>query len=311
MATWYEQKEQSAGPLRLRFLWLVCRLLGPTAVKLLLYPILAGIYPFAGPARQASRKYLHLLRAYQQQTGRPLSCFHPWTHLKSFADSLVDKINACAGGKQKPTLVIHSNADAVLFAQKIRAQQGCFLICSHIGNIEILQALIQQTGWPMRTMHAFRQMGQNAVFEQFLEEKCPNPNVILHAVEDISIETSAEMNKALQTGQLVMMAADRVSAHSSSHLSARLLNQEIDLPKGVFRFAQMMEHPVFFIGCLKTGKNTYTLYLQHYTPTAKGAQDLPVFAQSYADFCQEQLLRAPQQWYHFFDFFKQADVDNL
>ena len=68
-------------------------------------------------------------------------------------------------------------------------------------------------------------------------------------------------------------------------------------PKGVFVFARLMESPVFFVTCVRTGWNAYEAHFEQ----AGG----DVF-DAYVRFLERETRARPDQWHHFHDFFGHA-----
>ena len=58
----------------------------------------------------------------------------------------------------------------------------------------------------------------------------------------------------------------------------------------------LMEAPVFFVTCLRTGWNSYEVHFE------KGGRDL---LDAYVRFLEKETLSRPDQWYQFYKFFSQ------
>ena len=261
----------------------------------------------------------------------PFSTFHLYRHLLGFAWSLADKFDACTLKKNLPTMSVRDDAGARAFQALIAAKKGAFLISTHLGTIEVLPALAQS---PNRTIeqseqsnnppieqseqspnppieqseqsnnptiipplvHAFQQMGHDAVFTEFFMKHFDTRSFALHAVESIGVETAVEMQAAIGRGELVLMAGDRVSAGSKKTMKQSFLGRPCVWPKGVFTFAKLMESPIFFVTCVRTGWNAYEVHLKQSTLTSSLLAD-------YAAFLEAEVREHPEQWYQFYDFF--------
>ena len=319
---WHTQREQSAGRIRLAILWQLYRLFGKGVLKLACIPVMAFIYPFARPAKKALCDF-HAVLAEFAPSALPKSIFHfPFStfrlyrHLLGFAWSLADKMDACTLKKNLPTMSVRDDAGARAFQALIAAKKGAFLISTHLGTIEVLPALAQS---PNRTIeqlalrsfseggsnnptiipplvHAFQQMGHNAVFTEFFMKHFDTRSFALHAVESIGVETAVEMQAAIGRGELVLMAGDRVSAGSKKTMKQSFLGRPCAWPKGVFTFAKLMESPIFFVTCVRTGWNAYEVHLKQSNQTSSLLAD-------YAAFLEAEVWEHPEQWYQFYDFF--------
>ncbi len=306
-AEWARQGEQSAGRLRILAVWWIYRILGKTAAKLLFVPAFLFIYPFCRAARAALGQYYGVVGA----RGRP------FRHLLGFAWSMIDKTDACSLCKAPPRFSLEGDSGWT--------KGGCFLLSSHLGCIEVLPALrksrigdspqksgdspLSRTG-DSPPVHAFQQMGHDAIFTQIFAERLDHAQLTLHAVEDIGVETAVEMKEAIRRGEIVLMAGDRLPANWGQspndrgqspqtgrvrELRHEFFGRECRWPKGVFRFAALMESPVYAIACVKTRWNAYSVVARQLD-----ASDL---LGGYVAFLEEQTRRHPYQWYQFYPFF--------
>lgn len=276
---WYEQREQSAGRLRICSLWLVYRLLGKRAVQWLLWPVFAFIYPWCRPARAA-------LAEYYRATGvKP----RPFRHLLNFAMSMLDKTDVCTLCKNPPAIEVVGDGGW---------RRGAFLISTHLGCIEVLPALAAPTAAGIPMVHAFQQLSHDAIFTS-LFLKHLNGRFTLHAVEDIGVETAVEMQAELRKGNLVLMAGDRPSAGGTATLTRNFFGRPCRFPKGVFTFARLMEAPVYAITCVKAGRNRYRV------ETRRLAGNL---VDDYVEFLESQTRAHPYDWFQFYPFFTDASL---
>ena len=100
-----------------------------------------------------------------------------------------------------------------------------------------------------------------------------------------------------RTRRTCIMAGDRVSAGSKSVLKHRFMGRDCVWPKGVYRFAKLMESPVFAVTCVSTGWNRYEVHF------AALDQDSSAMLDGFVSFLERETLAYPGQWYQFYDFF--------
>ena len=296
-AEWHEQAEQSAGEFRMRFMWLVYRLFGKSALKAMCVPVMAFIYPFAVGARRAVRGFYEVL-------GMKAGAWRVFRHLLGFAWALADKTDACTLKKDLPAVFARDDDGHRTFKALVESGKGAFVISSHLGTIEVLSALGNQeqaAGGRVPFVHAFQQMGHDAVFMRTFMRHFDSSAMCLHAVEDIGVETAVEMQTAIGRGELVLMAGDRVSAGSAKTLECNFLGRPCRWPKGVFAFARLMEAPIFFVTCVRTGWNAYEAHFRQFEG-GSGAKADEILRQ-YAAFLEEETRTHPSEWHHFHDFF--------
>ena len=303
-APWHAQREQSAGRGRMWFMWAVYARCGKTALKLVTVPVMAFIYPFAGPARRALRTYYAVLAAFRgRKDALPVGAWTLYRHLLGFAWSLADKTDACTLRKDLPQISVRDDADGRAFRDLVAARKGAFLVSTHLGTVEVLPALAsarRDAGEEIPHVHAFQQMGHDAVFTRMFMRHFDATHVTLHAVEEIGVETAVRMQEAIGRGELVLMAGDRVGARSGKTFDHAFLGRPCRWPKGVFVFAKLMACPVFFVTCVRTGLNAYECHFHRYTgPASSPARMLD----EYTAFLEAETLAHPEQWYQFYDFF--------
>ena len=327
---WHLQREQSAGRWRMLFMWYMYVWFGKSFQKILCIPVMAFIYPFARPAREALREFYKVLKEFKVfkdvkdfkdlKTGEPsstkhqasstkhhpspftlhLSPFTVFSHLLGFAWSLADKTDACTLRKNLPRMSVRDDVGWRAFDGLVRAGKGAFLISTHLGTIEVFPALSASSPF----VHAFQQMGHDAVFTEVFARHLDASRLTLHPVEEIGVETAVQMQEAIGRGELVLMAGDRVSAGSERVLRHDFLGRPCVWPKGVFVFAKLMEAPIFFVTCVRTGWNAYEVHVREFVPS--GEPLLPSLLDAYVRFLEEETLAHPEQWYQFYHFFGDA-----
>ena len=327
---WHLQREQSAGRWRMLFMWYMYVWFGKSFQKILCIPVMAFIYPFARPAREALREFYKVLKEFKVfkdvkdfkdlKTSEPsstkhqasstkhhpspftlhLSPFTVFSHLLGFAWSLADKTDACTLRKNLPRMSVRDDVGWRAFDGLVRAGKGAFLISTHLGTIEVFPALSASSPF----VHAFQQMGHDAVFTEVFARHLDASRLTLHPVEEIGVETAVQMQEAIGRGELVLMAGDRVSAGSERVLQHDFLGRPCVWPKGVFVFAKLMEAPIFFVTCVRTGWNAYEVHVREFVPS--GEPLLPSLLDAYVRFLEEETLAHPEQWYQFYHFFGDA-----
>ena len=70
-------------------------------------------------------------------------------------------------------------------------------------------------------------------------------------------------------------------------------------PKGAFKFAELMEAPVFGVTCINTGWNRYEVHVVELDRAAP--------LDGYVRFLETETVAHPEQWYQFYDFFGGGD----
>ena len=298
---WASQKEQSAGRFRIALMWWIYRIFGKTVQKIVFVPAMFFIYPFCIPARRALRQFYGVLAEWSGRPARP----RLFRHLLGFAWSLMDKTDACTLKKDLPSMSVRDDEGWRAFRGLVADGKGAFVMSSHVGTLEVLPALAYADASVRGTartpfVHAFQQMTHNSVFTEAFMRHFDHSSMELHAVEEIGAETACEMQDAIRGGGLVVMAGDRLSAGSKATLRHRFMGRECLWPKGVFVFAKLMEAPVFFATCVRTGWNSYEAHFERY---CGDPSDGAAMLSAYVSFLEREVSLHPGQWYHFHEFF--------
>ena len=303
--SWHEQSEQCASRFWMQFMWYSYACFGKTFQKLIFLFGMPFIYAFSKPARVALRKFYGVLSEY---TGKSVPATHGrmFRHLLGFAWSLMDKTDAATLKKNLPAMSVRDDDGWRAFKGLVDAGKGAFILCTHVGTIGVLPALAnvkckrENVKCPPPKVHAFQQMGHDAIFTKVFMQHFDHSKIELHAVEEIGVETAVEMQEAIRRGELVIMAGDRTSAGSKGVLRHRFLGRECVWPKGAFKFAQLMESPVFAVTCIRTGWNRYETHMAELDRSAP--------LDGYVKFLEAEAVAHPDQWYQFYDFFGGGDA---
>ena len=303
MANWYQIHERGAGHMRMEILWWVYRICGLRVLKRLVGIISFFIAIGARAGRVASRKYKQVLNNYERNHNLEISRFSSVSHIRAFACSVVDKMSAICDGKTPIRFAINEDAEWKSLQKMLLAGQGAFFMCSHLGNIEALCAIPNAAD---KKMHAFMNVGQNSVFRDFIERHAKYKNTVIHPTESIDVAMAGEMYDAIKSGELVMMAADRISPNAPAKvIKSTLLDAGCQLPLGVFRFARACDCPIFAVANVNVGGEKYKLFVKQIHGTT-----LDKMAMEYLGFLQELILKYPKQWFNFFDFFLNSTNQN-
>lgn len=293
-SAWHRQAEQSAGHYRIMAVFLLYKYLGVGAAKILFTPVFLFIYPFCKPARAALKEFYSII-------GAKVS---PFRTMLSFAWSMIEKTDACTLNKNPPKMKLEGDLDWM--------EGGCFLLSTHLGCIEVLPTLIGANSRRVATsvdsvslckfdrssiplVNAFQQLSHDSIFTSIFLKYMNKNQFRLHAVEDIGVETAANMKEAIERGEIVLMAGDRPSAGSKATLSYPFFGRDCKWPKGVFKFAKLMDSPVYAISDVRTGWSEYTVFAKRLSPDS--------MLGDYVDFLADLTRRYPSQWYNFYPYF--------
>jgi predicted LPLAT superfamily acyltransferase len=209
---------------------------------------------------------------------------HSRKRLTLFVQSMVDKFVVMSCGRGQPRVEFAEDADTQAFVSDVRQRKGVFLLTSHFGAVEILPAADQEAV----PLHAFMHIEQTAIFNRFYFDHFKRPTVHIHPVSSFGMGELFEAGDYLDQGDCILMAADRAFGMPQS---VTFMGKPATFPKGVYRFAKLLEHPIYFVVCYRIRRNHYRVEAR----PLSAEQDL--LTQFIA--ALEPLVQAhPEQWYN-------------
>ena len=293
---WFQIKEQSAGKKRLILSWYLYKLFGKNILYIIAFFVAFFTFIFAKNIRGFSKKYFTVI---ENKTGLKPTLINTFKHIYSYAESLVDKILVYSGNFDSRNLIFDNENDKEMFFADIYKHKGVFCICSHIGNIEILQSLfIDKNIKSDFKTNIFLSNAQSQVFNDFLKTIKLDFPIKIFPIEDIGLNTGIELKENLNNGDIVFIAGDRLAEKNEKKIiEAELFNHKVSFPKGTFKLAKLMETPTYFISAIKE-QNHYRIILEKQISLSEN--DL---IKSYIKYLEKITLINPFQFFHFYDFF--------
>ena len=287
---WYQAKEQAAGEKRLLITWYIYKIFGKKAVKMLAFFVTLFAFLPAKEARRCSAKYLQII-------GIKPSLVNQFRHFLEYSYSLVDRMEVFSGKFDYNKIIFDSEEDKILLENDF--DKGVFFICSHLGNIDVMRAFLNKN--PERHVNVFLTEEHCKVFNGFVKQIEVETPVTTYPVEKISIDTSIEIKDKLSKGEIVFMAGDRTSKNSSNS-NVQLFGHRVEFPLGTFKFAHIMECPVYFVCAICEGEN-YRVHLKKFETEAVKSKVAKIMQKEFAEFLEKLTSVAPLQFYHFYDLF--------
>lgn len=285
------------------------RLLGRRGFSLLLYPVIGYFWLTGRAQREASRAYLARLETFANAQGvvlpaEPRSSFR---HFLRFGEAALDKLAGWRGDitEQEVELV-----GAEHYQAAINSGKGVLLLGSHLGDLELCRALgSRKQGLRINalvfTRHAAR-------FNALLKQINPDSHLNLIQVQELGADTAILLKEKLEQGEWVVIVGDRTSVTREKRVVwADFLGAPAPFPLGPFVLSSVLGCPVYLMFGLKEQGR----FRVHFEPFADGQplprqgrqQILASRVQAYADRLQHHCLRAPLDWFNFFDFWQLTD----
>ena len=307
MSHWSQLAERGST-LGIRIAAACYRLIGERAAKLLLYPVVGYFFITGSVARRASQDYFARLQRFAGEgAGTPAPGWATsFRHMMAFAESGLHKFAAWMG--RGDTLKVEfpdrPRRDAVLASGK-----GALLVGAHMGNLEMTRALVVGEG--LATVNAVVYSEHASVFRRALEAANPDFSVNLIHVTQIGPETSILLKDKIERGELLVIVGDRTPPAGSGRVcSVDFLGAPADFAQGPFVLASLLECPVYLFFCLREG-NGYRMYLEPFAerielPRKDRDAAVREYVRRYARRLEELCLRAPYQWFNFYDYWRHS-----
>jgi predicted LPLAT superfamily acyltransferase len=304
---WADKKEVKAFSWQLRFMVFVANHF-PNFIKLAITACITFFYFIkAKNERNASLNYL-------RRAAKP-GLFQCYKHFLSFSLTLMEKMQAW-GSKRELSQIEMQNDSLTELAEQLTRSKGALLMCSHLGNMDMLWSLSS-----FGKTHARRDfetfpiadVGNQTLFNSFLKKL--HPEIYEKVIDANSIEpgTIEFLSQKLSEGNVCVIAADRVSAKTRDRtIRVNFLGEDVNFPLGSFALACMLAVPVYFVFAIRAKDfdmgSKYAMHVYKAKTEFSGSyrerkQNIQALANEFVFHLQKHCLEHPLQWHNFYDFF--------
>ena len=312
---WFEVKEVGGSLWHFRFmLWITCHL--PLRIVELCTAIVCFFFWLgASPVRKRSKAYLKRLFAVR---GKRMPFMATYKHVLSFALSMIEKLLGWRGAI-KLNRVETQGDDLDKLVEQLDRGEGAFLICSHLGNMEMLRSL---TGYG--EIHTHRQFkvfpvvdfSGTSKFNALLYELNPDlMNSVLDA-NKMGVDSAVWMKEQIVAGNVVAIAGDRTSANSQGrNIEMDFLGDSANFPEGAFTLASILNAPIYFTFAIRKHdfdiRTPYEMHVVKATTSFDCSRrertgKIKDLVREYVQLLEKLSLRHPYQWYNFYNFWKKT-----
>jgi len=290
----------------MRLLFWIYRLFGRWPFRFVLYPVLVW-YVLSKPLpRRASLDYLRRVKCFTDvATGRS----GVRKHFASFAETILDKM-LLWGGLFKTDHVEFFGSESI--NQLIAEKRGALLICSHFGNLELCRVLSRQHRKMRLTILVHTKHAR--AFNQMLAALDPQSQLNLMQVTEMTPATAMLLSEKIEQGEFVVIAGDRVPVAPNPRIAiADFLGAPAAFPIGPYVLASILQCPTYLLFPLQLEKHAelhFELLRETIRLPRKGRDEaLQPLVADYAARLQHYCLRAPLQWFNFYDFWHLPTLD--
>ncbi|RIY36829.1 glycosyl transferase family 2 [Psittacicella gerlachiana] len=256
----------------------------------------------------SSTKYFELLQTTYPEIKLPKNA--RFQQYLNFGTSIAERFSLWQGSKVTSKFTLHDPAK--LFEQIKNPPQntrGQILFFSHLGDIQICQAFLQQENLPNFKLNILMNVQNSKKFNQTLKQTQKSTQVIQHfPIENLDPQTMFELEKRIAQGQWLAISADRLGDNLEKVQSIEFLGQEARFPTGPWLLANLLQAPINTIFCFKE-KQGYSLYLEPLAPILQAKrkqreQEINKYLQLYVKRLENFCRQYPTMWFNFYDFWK-------
>jgi predicted LPLAT superfamily acyltransferase len=293
----------------MRLLFWICRVFGRWPFRIVLYPVLAWYLLTKPRARRVSRSYLRRVAA----CGGPAN-LSVLRHFATFAETILDKMLLWGGLYDTRSVSLHGVDGEDGVNRCLDEGRGALLICAHLGNLDLCRVLSQRNTRLKLTVLVHTRHAQ--AFNRMLERLNPDSQLNLMQVTEITPVTAMLLAEKVAQGEFVVIAGDRVPVSPQPRVAlAPFLGQPAAFPIGPYVLASVLQCPVYLLFSMCTGQRSevhFELFREslHLPRKAREAM-LAELAAAYAARLQYHCMRAPLEWFNFYDFWQLPDISRL
>ena len=181
--------------------------------------------------------------------------------------------------------------------------RGQIFACSHIGNTEVCRALVSHNQGFKLNVLVHSQHAQ--AFNEALH-KAGAARIQLIQVTDLDAALMLELNRRIDAGEWLAIAADRVPVRGEKTVAVHFLGHTAELPQGAWLLAALLKTQINILFCIKQN-GRYHLKLRRFADTASWTRSnrpaqVAATAQQFADIMAQECATNPLQWFNFYDF---------
>jgi predicted LPLAT superfamily acyltransferase len=292
------------------------RRLGWGVARVLLYPIVGYFFLTDARGRRASLRYLSRLYATPggaDALGSAPGIRHVFRHYFEFGVTILDRVGFWMGDRDDFDLTIRGMDEL----QRIAAEKsGALILGSHLGSFDAMR-LVAEDQSPiavhvlMYTRHAAR---INDVFQKLdaLRER-RGVRVRVVSIEPAGVGHVLEARKCVERGEVIALLADRVPPSESQRVSqVKFLGDTATLPQGPILLGGLLGCPVLLMTGIRTGRRRYEIRVERFADRIelarkRRAESVTEYCQAYADRLAAQCVRAPYQFFNFYDLWREGE----
>lgn len=313
-AHWSQTRE--AGTMAaMRLVFFIYRLCGRKVFSVIMYPVALYFVLCRKEQREASLQYLSAHYRFKPEVlQRKPGYRHVLLHFKTFAEVILDKMLGWLDEISEKDFVLSSPENIEALHNDDRGQ---LIIGSHFGNLEFCRGFMHRYRSKVINILVYDKHAGN--FVKMMQDENNESRLNVFQVDEFDVTTIMMLKEKIDAGEWVFIAGDRVPLSGLERtVDVQFLGQQAPLPIGPYMLAKALACPVklMFAYRYKAADNKVLFdvaplcdKLQFNRKTRQ--QDLQHYAQQFASKLEAHCLKAPYQWFNFYDFWQPGDTMSL
>lgn len=233
----------------------------------------------------------------------------------AFAITLVEKFECWTKKKNPIKLNFQKDDDVYDLINLLNSGKGAFVICSHLGNSEILRNLANKNHIYLNKevpISVLMDLSSTKVFTQTLKKVNPDFDKNIVDVNSITPATIEILQNTINAGGIVISAGDRISKDSKArYLIAKFLGKDAPWSYGVYLIAMLLKAPTYFMFGLRqkdtSCNRVYDFYIKKSlvnTNCLRKDRETKIneLCLEFVNELEKKCKNHPYQWYNFYDF---------
>lgn len=296
---WARQQERGNAWL-MKLTVLAARKLGRGVVAPVIWIVTLYFYTFGAQGRRAIKKYQQRLAQHRPELNLFPKRAPVYRQYLAFADAILDKFDVW---QNKIGLADLDIVDPDALHEQMHGGRGQILVGAHLGNLEICRALAQKNN---RVVLNVLVHDKHAEHFNHLLAQANGSQLRLIQVTELDAGVLLRLSDALDRGEWIAMAGDRVPVHGARTVMVNFLGASAFFAQGPWQLGGLLRCPINFLSCTKHS-GRYRVHFERltagieWTRATRNAQ-IQFWAQRYADTLAVHCAQAPMQWFNFYPF---------
>lgn len=244
--------------------------------------------------RPSATKAVYRFHRIRRKRTIPQACLDTYLSYFNFGQAIMDRFAVYAGYHFHVSVPSLSE-----FAHLRDGKDGFYVLFTHLGNSEMAGYTFAT---PNKRMNILMYMGDTQTVIQNRTNAMAKNNLRIIPMVNDSMSHVFAINDALENGEIVGMAIDRMV--QSKSISCRFMGDTALFPMGPFRICNAIKKPILMVFVFKTKWNSYQVHVCPIENKFAGNKNeqVQLLVQACASTIERMALQYPYQWFNFYDF---------